>query len=145
MAKKPELKRNGYSDEDLDQIVQRIEEAKDIEADEKSAASDKRKRAIKIIEAEAKNVGVLIPSLRKLIKVRTLQRKIKAEVDGVPKDEIEVFSDMQGQLTFLRPVNDGETDAQVAARERIAQIARISEAEQEEGAAVLDELGGAVH
>lgn len=143
MAKHPpEQKRNGYDDSDLHQIVERIDEAKATERDEKKAASDKRKRAIKIIEAEAKNVGVPLASLRKLIKVRELQAKLKAEVDKLPEDEIEVFADMEGQLSFLRPVTIDETPGQVAARQRIAEIAAINELEQAEGEKALAELAG---
>lgn len=142
MSKPVEQIRNGFDDDDLRQIVERIDEAKATERDEKKAASDKRKRAIKIIEAEAKNVGVPLASLRKLIKVRDLEAKLKAEVEGLPEDEIEVFADMEGQLSFLRPINADETPGQVAARQRIADLAAINEVEQAEGEKALAELAG---
>jgi hypothetical protein len=145
MSKPAEQKRNSWSDEDLEQLVQRRDEAMQEERDAKEAASDKRKRAIKIIEAEAKNVGVPLKSFRKLVKVRDLEAKLKAEVETLPEDEIEVFADMQGQLSFLKPVKIGETAAQVAARLRTDEIARITEQEQAEGEAALAELAGAVH
>lgn len=138
----PEQKRNGYAPEDLDQLVKRRDEAMSVERDEKEAASAKRKRAIKIIEAEARNVGVPLKSFRKLLKVRDLQAKIAEAVDKVPDDEIEVFADMNGQLAFLKPEQPGETDVQIAARQRIAEIQKITDEEQQAGADALNQLAG---
>jgi hypothetical protein len=137
-----EQRRNGFDDDDLAQVVERIDAAKETEREEKQAASDKRKRAIKIIEAEAKNVGIPLASLRRLIKVRDLQTKLKAEVGKLPEDELEVFSDMEGQLSFLRPVSVLETPGMVAVRLRQAEIAAVTEAEQAEGEKALAELAG---
>lgn len=144
-AKPAGQKHQGYDDDDLRQVVERIDAAKETERTEKQAAADKRKRAIKIIETEAQNVGIPLKSLRKLIKVRTLEAKLQAEVDGLPEDEIEIFADMEGQLSFLRPVNADETPGQVAARKRIAEIAAINEVEQAEGERALAELAGQVN
>ena len=143
-----EQRRNQYSDEDLAQIIERIEAAKEKEADTKATAAADRKRTIKVIEAEAKNVGIPLKSLRKTLKVRALQQKIEAEVEGVPDNEIEVFYDMQGQSSWLEPADGSaaKSDVQVAAQRRIAAIQRITDEEAAAGAKVLDELaGGQVH
>lgn len=142
----PEQRRNSYAPEDLDQLVKRRDKALEVERDEKKLATDKRKRAIKIIEAEAKNVGIPLKSFRKLLKVRDYQAKIAETVEKVPDDEIEVFADMNGQLAFLKPEKPGETDVQIAARQRIAEIQKITDEEQQAGQEALDELAsGQVH
>lgn len=146
-TKPVEQRRNSFDDSDLAQVIERIEAAKAKEADTKATAAADRKRTIKVIEAEAKNVGIPLKSLRKTLKVRALQQKIEAEVQGVPDNEIELFFDMQGQSSWLAP-DEGhptESDAQIAARRRIAEIQKVTDVEQAEGAAALDELAGAVH
>ena len=145
----PEQRRNSFDDQDLAQIIERIEAAKAKEAETKATAAADRKRTIKVIEAEAKNVGIPLKSLRKTLKVRALQQKIEAEVEGVPDNEIEVFYDMQGQSSWLKPAegSTAKSDVQIAAERRIEVIQKITDAEAEEGAAALDELAGneAVH
>ncbi len=138
-----EQKRNGYSDEDLAQIVERMDGAEETRDAAIKAAKDDYKREIKKIEAEAKAVNVLLGPLKVARKVQKLERQIEAATEKVKEDEIEVFTDMLGQMSFLPPEGD-ESPGEVAARNRRAEIAEVTEQEQAEGAAVLEELG-AVH
>jgi len=140
----PEQRRNSFDDQDLAQIIERIEAAKAKEAETKATAAADRKRTIKVIEAEAKNVGIPLKSLRKTLKVRALQQKIEAEVEGVPDSEIEVFYDMQGQSSWLKPDegSKAKSDVQVAAERRIAAIQKITDEEAKAGTDALNQLAG---
>lgn len=137
-----EIRRNSYDDEDLKQIVERIEAAHQKKQDAVDLASSDCKRTIKVIEAEAKNVGIPIKLLKKSLRIRKLEQKIADEVDGVSAVDIEVFTDMQGQMSFLKPVDEhpGDTPAQVAARRKMAEDAEREAEEQVAGEEALNRL-----
>lgn len=144
MSKTAEQKRNGFDAEDAEQIMQRYRDLKAEKADGQRAVTEKYKRGMTVLITEAKNVGMLERSLRKMFKVDDLQHQIQAAVNSVPENEIEVFADLAGQLSFLKPEKAGETDAQIAARNRIADIQKVTDEEQAAGAEALDSLT-AVH
>ena len=98
-------KPTGYSDEDLSQINQRLDEAEKKRDEAIQKAKDAYKRTVKVIEAEAKQVGVLMRPLKAARKVQRLEREIEAATARVKDDEIEVFTDMLGQMSFLPPAN----------------------------------------
>lgn len=138
----PEQKPNGYADEDLQQIIEEIEGLKDeaalIRAESAGRCSGIAK---KIVNAKktAKQMGIPTRSLNSLLKVRDLERKIDAAAKDVPEDEIELFADMTGQFSFLKP-ELGQTAAQAAASAATSAAAAHQQAEQEAGARVLDDL-----
>jgi len=145
MAKKKPMS-NSYEDDDFAQVISEIEEMDDEIASIKAASAGKisgvstrRKNRIKIANQE---LGIPSDVLRAVLKQRSLERQIKSLVASVPDDLVEVYADAAGQFSFLKPDDDHPTDnaAQVAAREQIAENARRSEAEQEEGTKVIDEL-----
>lgn len=140
MSKAP--KPTGYSDEDLSQINQRLDEAEKKRDEAIQKAKDAYKRTVKMIEAEAKQVGVLMRPLKAARKVQRLEREIEAATNRVKDDEIEVFTDMLGQMSFLPPAKD-ETPGEIAARKRAEKIAETTAREQAEGADVLNGLAGA--
>lgn len=141
----PEQKRNGYSDEDLAQINERLDAAEEKRDGAVRSAKDAFKREVKVIEAEAKSVNILVGALKIARKVRGIEATLSAEIAKIKRDEIEVFHDMYGQMSFLKPA-DGETAAQAAARKHADDVAEVTEREQADGEAVLDELAGeAVH
>lgn len=148
MAKRPpEQKPNGYQDEDLQQIIDEIEGLKDEKTSIMAEAAGRCSGiAKKIANAKktAKALGIPTRSLNALLKVRDLERKIDAASKDVPEDEIELFADMTGQFSFLKP-EKGQTAAQAAATSATEAAAAHHQAEQEAGARVLDELTGVQH
>lgn len=142
MTKVP--KPTGYSDDDLAQINQRLDEAEEKRDEAIKKAKDTYKRTVKVIEAEAKGLNILMRPLKAARKVQRLEREIEAATGRVKDDEIEVFTDMLGQMSFLPPT-DGESAGEVAAKKRAERIAKVTAEEQAQGAAVLDEMAGAVH
>ncbi|MGV8950104.1 MAG: hypothetical protein ACOH2M_03300 [Cypionkella sp.] len=145
MTSKPaEQRPNGFDAQDAEQIMQRYRDLKIEKQDGQRLASEKYKRGMTVLITEAKNVGMLERSLRKMFKVDDLQHQIQAAVNSVPENEIEVFADLAGQLSFLKPEKAGESDAQIAARNRIAEIQKVTDEEQQAGADALANLT-AVH
>lgn len=143
----PEQKRNGYDDDDFIQVIGEIEEMDDEIASIKatsagkiSGVSTRRKNRIKIAKQE---LGIPSDVLLAVLKQRQLERKIQSLSTSISDDLVEVYADAAGQFSFLKPDKDHPTDnaAQVAARQRIADIAKITEEEQAEGEAALNELG----
>lgn len=140
-----EQKRNGYSDEDLAQINQKLDEADEKRDEAVKKARENYKRTIKVIEAEAKAVNVLMGPLKAARKIQKLERQIEATTGNVKEDEIEVFTDMLGQMSFLPPADHGETPGEVAARQRKEAIAEATARGQAEGAAMFKKMGEAAH
>lgn len=142
--KKP--KANSYEDSDFLQVVQEIEEADDeIETISATArgkiggVKTRQKNRIKIAKAE---LGIPTDVLKAVLKQRKLERQLAKISAGIPDDEVELYTDAAGQFSFLKPDAEHPQDnaAQVAARQRAAEIQKVTEQEQEEGAAALDSL-----
>lgn len=143
-----EQRKNSYEDSDLRQILGEIE---DFEAEKVSiratAAGECGGIAKQIGNAKgrAKELGIPAAILNGLLKTRNLERQIAAVADGVPEDHAEMWVDAVGQFSFLAPDTDeeqpkAETGATKAAKRRQKQAKANQEAEQAEGASVLDDL-----
>lgn len=142
---------NGYEDDDLRQMIAEIEEmddeAEELMASARGKVQNVRKRQ-KNRKKEAKALGIPSKLLATLLKQRKLERQLQALADDMPDDEIELYADASGQFSFLAPEPDEPetvTPAQRAARKAAKAAAENEQAEQEEGARVLDDLAGAVH
>lgn len=147
MTSKP--KSNSYEDSDFEQVIAEIEEADDeietISATARgkiSAVKTRQKNRIKIAKAE---LGIPTDILKAVLKQRKLERQLSKISAGIPDDMVELYADAAGQFTFLKPDEAHPTDnaAQVAARQRQAEIDAVSEQEQAEGEAVFGKsIGG---
>jgi hypothetical protein len=140
-----EFLKNSASDEDVQAIVEEIEQAFATETAAKAEASKNRKREVQAAENRAKSLGILPESLKTTLAVRKLQAQIEARVGKLPPNQIEVFEDYIGQLSFLKPEAEGDTPAKTAAKKAKKRIAETTASEQKEGAKVLDQVGGAKH
>jgi hypothetical protein len=146
-----EQKKNGYEDDDFRQVLAEMEEmdeeAKEIMASAAGKVSAIRKRQqnkLKIAKAELNIPSAL---MRRIIKQRKIERQLQDLADDTPEDEIELYADAAGQFSFLAPEADEPevvTPAQRAASRAAKVAAENSEAEQAQGAQVLDEMAGAV-
>lgn len=138
------MKKAGYDDDDLRQINERIDAALETERDEKKVSSDKRKRAVKMAEAEAKSLGIDVAALRKARRLTALQKAIEDETASVKDNAIELVGDM---VSVISEWGDTPLGAFVedAIEKRLDAAAENAEAEQAEGAAVLDELTAPLH
>lgn len=153
---------NSYDDDDMKALLDVLDE-KDAEALEIMASAMGKVAGIrKWQKAEIKrakdDLGIPTGVLKPLRKMRALEKQMRKVADEVADDLVEVFEDAVGQFSFFAPNDDGvhpasgaavnaeETAAQAAARQRAAAVAEVTEREQAEGEAVLDELAGeAVH
>ncbi|WDR03649.1 hypothetical protein PSQ19_06145 [Devosia algicola] len=146
-----EQKKNGYEDADFLQVVEELEEMDDecetISATARGkigAVKTRQKNRIKIAKVE---LGIPSDVLKAVMKQRKLERQIAKISAGISDDQIELYADAAGQFSWLKPDADHATEnaAQTAARQRKADIQKITDQEQADGAAALDELAGAVH
>lgn len=152
----PQL-RNSANDEDWIQALQEVEEITVGEAEaekerHKSASAtirEKAKRKKKMLCAE---LGIDAEVFDAMLADRAEDRKYQASkakrAEKMPDTKVEYFLDALGQYSWIAhdvSIPDGpgpETVAERATRERIEAISAITEAEQAEGAAALDELAG---
>jgi hypothetical protein len=145
-------KKNGFEDEDLKTVLAELdemdEEAKEVMASalgKVSAIRKRQKNRIKIADKELKIPSALIRTLRKQ---RKLERQLQDLANDVSEDLIELYADAAGQFSFLAPEEDCDhvevvTPAQRAAQKAAKAAAENHEAEQVEGAEVLDGLAAA--
>lgn len=144
---------NAADDDDFRQALEEVEGI-DTEADEKKEAHrsematirERKKRKIKMLCQElGMDRDVFEAMLADRAEDRAYQAKKAKRAKKIPDAKIELFLDSLQQFSWLPPVEDDarpETPAERAARERIEAINAITEAEQAEGAAALDELAG---
>lgn len=158
MAKKKPLQ-NSADDDDVRQALEEVEEITVTEADaerdrhRKAAASirEKAKRKKKMLCSELGiDADVFNAMLADRADDRAYQAKKAQRAEQMPEAKVELFLDYLGQFSWLPPVEPAEgekpeTPAERAVRERIEAIAKVTEEEQTEGAAVLEEMAGAVH
>jgi len=141
-----EQQRNGYEDDDMRQLLEEIEELEEGKVSIRmTAAADcgSISKKIKVAKGRAKGLGIPLVILNKLLKTRRLERQIAGVADDVPDDLTELWVEASGQFSFLAPDEDeepAETVAEVAAKRRAKKAKADQEAEQAEGAKVLDEL-----
>lgn len=149
-----EYRKNSYSDDDMKALLDVLDE-KDAEALEIMASAMGKVAGIrKWQKAEIKrakdDLGIPTGVLKPLRKMRALEKQMRKVADEVAEDLVEVFEDAVGQFSFFAPAEaeaaEPETAAARAAADRKAAVAEVTEREQAEGEAVLDELaGGQVH
>lgn len=148
----PQLQ-NSANDEDWIQALQEVEE---ITVDEAEVEKDRHKSAAATIREKAKRkkkmlcaeLGMDPEVFDAKLAERAEDRKYfaakKKRADRMPDTKIELWADVSGQYNWLPPgevpEDVEETFAERANRERIEAIAAITETEQAEGAAALDEL-----
>lgn len=141
-----EQQRNGYEDSDFREIIAEVEgyeeEKTKIMAEAAGRCSGLAK---KIANAKKTATKLKIPKavLVAVLKQRKLERKLQELAEDVPDDLAEVYVDAAGQFSFLKPDDDEPEDdipATRAAKKAAKKASERHDAEQAEGAAVLDEL-----
>ena len=141
-----EQRKNGY-DDDFRTVIQEIEDADDeaetVMATARGKVSGIRTRQKNRIKIAKQELNIPSDVLRAVLKQRKLERKLKMLAESVSDDLVEVYVDASGQFSLFGASD--EPAAQVAAREHQSDIEKITEAEQQEGENVLNELAGAVH
>lgn len=147
-AAPPKPKANSYEDDDFLQVVQEIEEA-DEEIETISATARGKISAVKTRQKNRKEIakrelGIPTDVLNAVLKQRKLERQIAKISAGVPDDMVELYADAAGQFSFLKPDAEHPQDnaAQVAARQRAAEIQKVTDEELEAGSEALNELAG---
>ena len=148
----PQLKRNSYEDSDFAQVIAEIEEMDEEIASIQATAAGKiggvKTRKSNRIKIAKQELGIPSDVLKAVLAQRGLERKLQKLAGGVPDDLIEVYEDASGQFSLFK-AEEGQPAkpaAQAAAQQRAADIQKVTEKEQAEGSAALDELaGGAVN
>lgn len=151
-APKSKPSSNSYEDEDFQTVLSELdemdEEVEAILASARGTVSAIRKRQQNRIKIADKELRIPPSLVRAVRKQRNLERQIAGIAENLQDDMVELFADAAGQFSFLKPDEEHPQDnaAQVAARQRQAEIDKVTSEEQAEGAEVLDELaGGQVH
>jgi hypothetical protein len=143
---------NSYEDDDFRTVLSELDEMDDeaeaIMASARGKVSAIRKRQSNRIKIADKELQIPPALIRAVRAQRKLEKKIAGIAETLPDDLVELYVDAAGQFSFIEPDEDhpGESAAQVAARQRQAEIQAVTDKEQEEGGKALDELaGGQVH
>lgn len=139
---------NTFDDDDMRQILGEIEgmEAEKVSIRAKAAGEcGGVTKQIANAKTRAKELGIPLAILNGLIKTRKLERQIEAVADNIPEDFVVLFEESSGQFSIFAPEGDEphepvETTVQAAAKKRADKVKASQEAEQVEGAAVLDKL-----
>lgn len=154
-AKPAEPLKNTADDDDYRQALEEIEEI-DSEAD--GAKEEHRKNLATIRERKKRKIKMLCADLgidrdvfEAMLADRKEDRSYKASkadrARKIPEAKVELYLDALGQFSWIAPDDEpsgkpSETVAERAARERAEAISKVTEEEQSEGAAVLDEMAG---
>lgn len=144
---KPQVK-NSYEDSDFELVISEIEEMDDeietISATARGKISGVKTRQKNRITIAKQELGIPTDVLKAVLKQRKLERQLAKISAGVPDDMVELYADAAGQFSFLKPDEEHPQDnaAQVAARQRAADIQKVTDEEQQAGADALDELAG---
>ena len=149
----PEQKKNSYEDADMRQLIGEIEtlEAEKVSIRAKAAGEcGGVSKKIGNAKGRAKELGIPLAILNGLLKTRKLERQIAAAGQGIPDDLAELWEEANGQFSLFAPEGEeppepGVSAAQLAARKRAAEAAAANEAEQREGARVLEDLTSGPH
>lgn len=146
MSKKPLA--NGFDDDDFRTVLSELDEMDDeaetILATARGKVSAIRKRQSNRIKIADKELNIPPSLVRAVRKQRKLERQIAGIAEDLQDDMVELFADAAGQFSFLKPDEEHPTDnaAQVAARQRQADIQKITDEEQQAGADALNQLAG---
>ena len=141
--------RNSWDDDDFRSVVLEIEEMEDEKSQIMATARGKAMKVSERIKNRKKiakqELRVDTDILNAVLKDRKLDRQKAKLAESIPDEKMELWIDAAGQFAFIPPnaEHPGESVAQAAARKRMAEIDEVTEREQQEGAAVLDELAGA--
>jgi len=145
MTPKPQIK-NSYEDSDFEQVIAEIEEMDDecetISATARGKISGVKTRKANRIKIAKQELNIPTDVLKAVLKQRKLERQLANISAGIPDDMVELYADAAGQFTFLKPDAEHPTDnaAQVAARQRAADIQKVTDEEAAAGAEALDQL-----
>lgn len=139
---------NSYDNDDLKAIVEEIEGFIDDEKSTIKAAKQLRQSEVKKAKKRAKDLNIPNDILVATIAERKLDRETserRSEIVGkVKEDHLELFEESSGQLSWFKP--DSKSPKRSATQEEVerrrAAIQARTDAEQAEGAAVLDDLTG---
>lgn len=150
MSKPP---RNSYDNDDLKSVVEEIEGFISNENAAKAEAKKTREREVKTAKNRAKQLNIPNDILTAQLKERDLDRKTEAKrakiVGSVKEDNLELFEESSGQLSWFKIDDDAPkvSATQAAIDRRKQEIQAKTDAEQTEGEEVLEELAGgeAVH
>lgn len=148
-----EQRKNSYEDADFLTVLNEIEEMHDeietVMASARGKVGGIKTRIKNRIKIADKELQIPPDILRAVLSQRKLERQIQNLAASVKDDLIEVFEDAAGQFSLFAPADDAEAKpaAQAAAEQRKAEIQEVTDREQAEGAAALDELASseAVH
>ena len=142
----PAQRKNTFEDSDFALVLEEIEEM-NAEIETIMATARGKVSAVKTRQKNRKTIArqeLKIPTdvLNAVLKQRGLERQLAKISAGIPDDQVELYADSAGQFSFLKPdaEHPGDNAAQVAARQRQAEINKITAEEQTKGAEVLDEL-----
>jgi len=145
-------RKNSFEDADFELVISEIEEMDEeietISATARGKISGVKTRQKNRITIAKQELGIPTDVLKAVLKQRKLERQLAKISAGVPDDMVELYADAAGQFSFLKPDDEHPQDnaAQIAARQRQAEIDEVAEQEQKEGAEALDELAsGQVH
>ncbi len=150
MTSKKKPQANGYDDDDFRTVLAELdemdEEAEEILASARGKVSAIRKRQQNRIKIADKELNIPPSLVRAVRKQRKLERQIAGIAEDLQDDMVELYADAAGQFTFLKPDEEHPQDnaAQVAARQRQAEIQKVTDEEAAAGAEALDQLA-AVH
>ncbi|MEX0684023.1 MAG: hypothetical protein WD472_11305 [Dehalococcoidia bacterium] len=144
-----EFRNTAFADDDFRQVLGEIEEmdaeAETIMASARGKVQGIRKRQKNRKKIAKSELGIPGDVLNAVLKQRKLETQLKRISEEVADELIELYEDCSGQFSLFASADGeapAETAAQAAARQRKAEIAAVSEREQAEGAAALDELSG---
>lgn len=143
---KPKPATNGYEDEDFRTVLAELdemdEEAEAILASARGKVSAIRKRQLNRIKIADQELRIPPSLVRAVRKQRKLERQLAGIAENLQDDMVELYADAAGQFSFLKPDAEHPQDnaAQVAARQRQAEIDAATEADAEAGAEVFDQL-----
>lgn len=142
----PEQKKNSYEDDDfrivLSELDEMDDEAETIMASARGKVSAIRKRQSNRIKIADKELQIPPALIRAVRSQRKLEKKIADIASTLPDDMVELYVDAAGQFSFIEPdaEHPDDTAAQLAARQRQAEIQTTTDAEQQQGTEVLDAL-----
>jgi hypothetical protein len=129
----------GYADDDLRQIKTEIDEALEKERVAKQAASEKRKREVQAIWNRAQKLGMPVNDAKRAFKLLRMQERLDEAADSLPDDSAETVADMVKALGEFGDTPLGRAAVQ-AVDDRLDKARVHQEAEQREGAEVLDSI-----
>jgi len=131
--------KTGYADDDLRQIKEEIDAAYETERTAKSKAAERRKKDVQAAWNRAAKLGIPVADAKRALKLLKLQAQLDEAADGVPDESAETVADMVKALGEFGDTPLGEAAIE-AVDKRLEKAREQQEAEQVEGAAILDSV-----